>query len=63
MYNFIRIAAIAIGTLVAAIGGVMFMTASADVAKKEKAKYVLSYVVMGLMVIVVAPTAVQYIIA
>lgn len=61
-YNFVKVAALSIAGLILIIAGIMYMMAGNDVGKKEKAKHMVTGVVMGLMIFVVAPTAVQYMI-
>ncbi len=60
--NFVKIAAVSIAGLVLVFAGIVYMMAGGDVAKKEKAKNMVTGVVIGLMVFVVAPMAVQYMI-
>ena len=51
-----------IGVLVLTAGGVMFMTAGENPEKKEQAKQVLTMAVIGLVIILVAPSVVKFII-
>lgn len=60
--NFVKIAAGSIAIFVLILAGIVYMTAGADVGKKEKAKNMATGVIVGLMIFVVAPTAVQYLI-
>ncbi len=60
VFNFVRIAAGSIAAFVLILAGIVYMTAGADVGKKEKAKNMATGVVVGLMIFVVAPTVVQF---
>ncbi|MBI5066140.1 hypothetical protein HZA97_07940 [Candidatus Woesearchaeota archaeon] len=62
VFNFVRIAAGSVAVFVLILAGVVYMTAGSDVGKKEKAKNMATGVIVGLMIFVVAPTAVQYLI-
>ncbi len=61
IYNFIKYAATVIGVLVLVFAGVAFLTAGGDNAKKERAKNMAVGVIIGLIVIWIAPLVVQYI--
>jgi len=52
-----------IGTLVLSAGGVMFMTAGDSPEKKEQAKQVLTMAIVGLLVILIAPSIVGFIVS
>lgn len=62
VYNALRIASIAIATLVLLFAGLLYVTSQGDVSQKEKAKNVISYVVIGLLIVVIAPSVVQYLV-
>lgn len=63
VYNFIKYAATVIGVLMIVFAGITFITAGGEMAKKEKAKNMAIGVVIGLIVIWVAPLVVRYIFA
>ena len=52
-----------IGVAVLSAGGVMFMTAGDSPEKKEQAKQVLTMAVVGLLVILIAPSIVGFIVS
>jgi|TARA_Y100000310_G_C20554666_1_gene749912 hypothetical protein len=60
--SLIRLIGGTIGTLVITAGGVMFMTSGENPERKEQAKQVLTMGVIGLIVILVAPSIVGFII-
>ena len=57
-----RIIAVSIAALFLAIAGVLFIIGRGDPAQKERAKQMVTYVVIGLGVIVIAPAVVQFVI-
>ena len=61
IYNFIKYAATVAGVLMLVFAGITFVTAGGEQAKKERAKHMGIGVVVGLIVIWVAPLVVQYI--
>jgi type IV secretory pathway VirB2 component (pilin) len=61
VYNFIKYAATMIGVLVLVFAGISFITAGGEMAKKEQAKNMAFGVVIGLILIWVAPLIVQYV--
>ena len=61
VYNFIKYAATIIGVLVLVFAGISFITAGGETGKKEKAKNMAVGVVIGLIVIWVAPLVVKYV--
>ncbi len=60
IYNFIKYAATIIGVLMLVFAGITFVTAGGEQAKKEKAKNMGAGVVIGLILIWVAPLIVNY---
>ena len=62
IYNFIKYSATMVGVLMFVFAGISFVTAGGDQAKKEKAKQMAVGVVIGLVLIWVAPMVVGYII-
>ena len=60
VYNFIKYAATVIGVLMLVFSGISFITAGGEMAKKEKAKNMAMGVIMGLIVIWVAPVVVRF---
>ena len=62
VYNFVKYAATAIAVVFLVFAGVTFMISGSDQAKREQAKSMAMYVVIGLMVIWVAPLVVQFIV-
>lgn len=61
IYNFIKYAATVAGVLMLVFAGVSFVMSGGDQAKKEKAKHMAIGVVIGLIVIWVAPLVVEFI--
>lgn len=61
VYNFIKYAATIIGVLMLVFAGISFITAGGEMAKKEQAKNMAFGVVIGLILIWVAPLIVQYV--
>ena len=61
IYNLIKYAATLLGVIVIAFAGITFMTSGGEQGKKEKAKHMGSGVVIGLILIWIAPVAVQFI--
>ena len=61
IYNFIKYAATVIGVLMMMFSGITFIMANGEQAKKEKAKHMATGVIVGLIVIWIAPLVVQYI--
>ena len=60
IYNFVKYAATVIGVLMLVFSGITFITAGGEIAQKEKAKNMAMGVVIGLVVIWVAPMVVNY---
>jgi len=61
IYNFIKYAATVAGVLMLVFAGINFVTAGAEVTKKERAKHMATGVIIGLILIWVAPLIVNYI--
>ena len=61
IYNFIKYAATIVGVLMLVFAGITFITAGGDQAQKEKAKNMGAGVIIGLILIWVAPLVVRYI--
>ena len=61
VYNFIKYAATILGVLMLVFAGISFITAGGEMGKKEQAKNMAFGVVIGLILIWVAPLIVQYI--
>ncbi|MBI3032050.1 hypothetical protein HYY69_01135 [Candidatus Woesearchaeota archaeon] len=61
IYNFIKYAATVAGVLMLVFSGISFVTSGGDTGKKERAKNMAVGVVIGLIVIWVAPLVVKYI--
>ena len=60
IYNFIKYAATMVGVLRFVFAGIIFVTAGGEQAKKDKAKHMAMGVVIGLVLIWVAPLIVNY---
>ena len=60
IYNFIKYAATVLAVVFLVFAGVTFIMSGNDQAKREQAKMTAMYVVIGLMIIWVAPLVVQY---
>lgn len=61
VYNFIKYAATIAGVLMLVFSGITFVTAGGETAKKEKAKNMATGVIIGLIIIWIAPLVVRYI--
>jgi len=61
VYNFIKYAATVAGVLMLVFAGITFVTAGGDTGQKEKAKNMAVGVVIGLIIIWVAPLVVEFI--
>ncbi len=62
IYNFIKYAASVIAMIFLLFAGITYMTSGADVGKREQAKNMAAYVVIGLVVIWAAPYIVNLLI-
>ena len=63
VYNLVKHVASAIAALALLIAGIVWMTSGADIRKRDTAKNIMAYVVIGLVVIWATPYAVNYIVA
>lgn len=59
VYSFIKYIATAIAAIFLVFAGITYMTSGSDVMKRENAKHMIAYVVVGLIVIWAAPFIVQ----
>lgn len=62
IYNFVRYAATAIAVVLLLFAGISFMTNGGDPKKRDDSKHMVSYVVIGLLVIWAAPLVVNFIV-
>jgi len=62
IYNLVKYSATVLAVLVLLFAGVMYITAGSDPGKREKAKNMAMYVIIGLIVIWAAPLVVNFII-
>ncbi len=62
IYNFIKYAASVLAVVFLVIAGVTFIMAGNDQAKREQAKTMATYIVIGLIIIWVAPLIVGYLV-
>lgn len=62
IYNFIKYAATVVGVLMFAYAGITFVTAGGEQAKKERAKQMAAGVIIGLILIWIAPLVVMYLV-
>ena len=62
VYNFIKYAATVLAVLFLVFAGVTFIMSGDDTAKRESAKTMAGYIVVGLIIIWVAPLVVQYLV-
>lgn len=60
VYNFVKYAATVIAVLYLIFAGIMFITGGRDQAKRESSKQMMVYVVIGLIVIWIAPLIVRF---
>jgi len=63
IYSFIKYAASAIAGIVLLLAGLTYMTSGGDPGKREKAKSMATFVVVGLIVIWATPLIVNYVAA
>jgi hypothetical protein len=63
IYNFIKYAATVIAVLYLVFTGIQFITAGNEQRKRDEAKTMGGYVILGLFVIWVAPVVITYIIS
>lgn len=62
VYNFIKYSATVLAVLFLIFAGVTFITSGNDQAKREQAKTMGTYIVIGLIVIWIAPLLVNYLV-
>jgi uncharacterized membrane protein len=62
IYNFIKYAATVLAVLFLIFAGVTFITSGGDQAKREQAKAMATYIVVGLIVIWIAPLIVGFLV-
>jgi len=59
IYNLVKYAATAVAAMMLVFAGITYMTSGGDPKKKETAKNMVAYVVVGLIVIWIAPLVVN----
>ena len=59
VYSFVKYIATAIAAIFLVFAGIMYMTSGSDMMKRENAKHMIAYVIVGLIVIWAAPFVVQ----
>ena len=62
IYNFVKYIATVVAVIILAIAGISFMTSGTDPKKRDTAKGMATYVVLGLLVIWAAPLIVGFLI-
>ncbi len=62
IYNFVKYIATVVAVIILAIAGISFMTSGADPRKRDTAKGMATYVVLGLLIIWAAPLIVGFLI-
>ena len=62
IYNFIKYAASVIAVVFLVFAGVTFITSGSDQAQRERAKSMATYILIGLIVIWIAPLIVGYLV-
>lgn len=62
IYNLVKYAATVLAVVTLLFAGITYMTAGADPGKREKAKNMAMYVIIGLIVIWAAPLVVNFIV-
>jgi len=62
VYNFVKYAATVLAVLFLVFAGITFIMSGNDQAKRESAKTMAAYIVIGLIIIWVAPLVVQYLV-
>ena len=60
VYNFVKYVATVVAALVLVGAGILFMMSGSNSAKREQAKNMVMYVVVGLIIIWVAPFVVEF---
>jgi succinate dehydrogenase/fumarate reductase cytochrome b subunit len=62
IYNLVKYSATVLAVVVLLFAGVIYMTSGSNPAKREQAKSMVMYVVIGLIVIWIAPLVVNFIV-
>lgn len=62
IYDFVKYAATGIASLFLVFAGITYMTSGSDPSKKENAKNMIAYVIVGLIIIWAAPLIVNYLV-
>jgi len=62
IYNFVKYAASVLAVIFLVFAGVTFIASGNDQAKREQAKMMMAYIVIGLIIIWVAPLIVSYLV-
>lgn len=62
IYNFIKYAATVIAVVFLVFAGVTFIMSGGDTARRESAKMMATYIIIGLIIIWVAPLIVEYLV-
>lgn len=62
IYNLVKYISTAIAVLVLLFAGISYVTSGSDPSKRENSKNMISYVLIGLVIIWAAPLVVQFII-
>lgn len=62
IYNFVKYVATVVAVIILAIAGISFMTSGTDPKKRDTAKGMATYVVLGLLMIWAAPLIVGFLI-
>ncbi len=63
IYNLVKYSASVLAVIVLLFGGITYMTAGGNPAKREQAKNIVMYVIIGLIVIWVAPLIVNFVVS
>ena len=63
IYNLVKYIATAIAVIVLLFAGISYMTSGGDPKKRDTAKHMATYVIVGLVVIWAAPLVVNFVIA
>ncbi len=61
VYNFVKYTTSIVATIFMLFAGVSYMTSGSDIRKRDTAKNIATYVLIGLFVVWAAPMAVSYI--
>ena len=63
IYNLVKYSATVLAVVVLLFAGVTYLTSGSNPAKREQAKSMITYVIVGLMVIWVAPLIVNFVVS